>query len=135
MKTNLLIAIGLLIAFAGCAQTGKQDSKTKNAEYRKISAAEAKKMLDENPNATLLDVRTEAEFKEKHIPRALLLPLNEVENKAATVLPDKNALILVYCRSGRRSNTAANLLISMGYTNVYDMEGGIIAWPYETGTD
>jgi len=132
MKTNFFIAFGLLIAFASCAQTGKQASNREKAEYRKITAQEAKKMLDEHPQAILLDVRTEAEFNERHIRGARLLPLNELAIKAETALSDKNALILVYCRSGRRSNSAANLLISMGYTNIYDIEGGITVWPYST---
>ena len=129
MKKWLLIAVCLLVAFSGCGQsTGRETNKT---EYRKISAEEAKKILDENAGAILLDVRTEAEFKDAHIRGAIQLPLNEIEKKAAEKLPDKNAVILVYCRSGVRSKTAANTLISMGYTNVYDI-GGIIGWPYGT---
>ena len=130
MKKWLLIVVFLPIAFAGCGQnTGGQE--TKKTEYQKISPEEAKKMLSENPSAILVDVRTEAEFKEVHIPGATLLPLNEIEDNAAKILPDKNAVILVYCRSGSRSRVAANTLISMGYTNVYDI-GGINGWPYET---
>jgi len=123
------ITICLLIPVLSCAQNNKQFAG--KAEYHKISAEEAKKMLDENPQARLLDVRSESEYKEKHIVGATLFPLPEIESKATTVLPDKSALILVYCRSGVRSNNAANLLVSMGYTNVYDM-GGINGWPYET---
>ena len=134
MRKSFLLAVCLLISFAGCAQNSKQDSETKKIEYRKISAAEAKKMLDENPNVLLLDVRTEAEFRERRIPGAILLPNNEVRTKAAEVLPDKDALILVYCQSGRRSVNAALTLISMGYTNVYDF-GGITGWPYKTERD
>ena len=130
MKKWLLVAVCLPIAFVGCGQnTGGREIK--KAEYRKISVEEAKKILDEDANAILLDVRTEAEFKEIHIPGATLLPLNEMNDNAAKVLPHKNAVILVYCRSGRRSRSAANTLISMGYTNVYDI-GGINDWPYET---
>ena len=129
MKKWLLIIVCLFIAFVGCGQNAQRE--TKNTEYRKISAEEAKKMLDENPDIILLDVRTEAEYKEIRMPGSVLLPGNEIENKAAGILPDKEALIFVYCRSGMRSNAAANKLISMGYTNVYDM-GGIMSWPYET---
>lgn len=127
MKRAILsiFAICLLIPFLGCAQ-----QKTK-AMYHKISAEEAKKMLDENPGALLLDVRSEAEYNEKHIPGATLFPLPDIASKAAIVLPAKNALILVYCRSGMRSMNAANQLASMGYTNVYDI-GGINSWPYDT---
>ena len=128
---GFLIAVCLLMAFESCAQNGKQNSETKKAEYHKISAEEAKKMLDENTNALLLDVRTEAEFNQSHIVGAISFPLSEIEAKAADRLPDKNALILVYCRSGKRSQAAANMLVSMGYTNVYDL-GGINSWPYAT---
>jgi len=129
MKKWLLITACMFIAFAGCGQnTGRE---TKKAEYLKISAEEAKKILDENNKAILLDVRSEAEFKEVHITGAALLPLNEINDKAATMLPDKDAVILVYCRSGARSRAAANALILMGYTKVYDI-GGINSWPYST---
>ena len=83
-----------------------------------------------NPQAVVLDVRTAEEYREKHIPKAVLLPLAEVKEKAAVVLPDKNAEILVYCRSGNRSRQAGVLLAEMGYTSVYDF-GGIQDWPYE----
>jgi len=128
---SLMLAAFLLIASGEYAQCSKKDSIAKKTEYRKIPAEEAKKILDTNANAILLDVRTESEFVEKHISGAILLPLSEMEEKAAERLPDKNALILVYCRSGVRSKNAANLLISMGYIHVYDM-GGIINWPYDT---
>jgi len=127
-----IIAIGLLIPFLSCAQNKQQDKATSAAEYHQISAEEAKKMLDENSKIILLDVRSEAEYKEKHIPQATLLPLPEIGSKAATVLPDKDALILVYCRSGMRSRSASNQLVSMGYTRVYDIAGGINAWHYDT---
>jgi len=128
---GLLITVCLLMAFGSCAQNGKQNSEIKKAEYHKLSAEEAKKMLDENSNAILLDVRSETEFTNSHIVGATSFPLPEIEANATNRLPDKNALILVYCRSGVRSKAAANLLVSMGYTNVYDI-GGIISWPYAT---
>jgi len=131
---GFLITVCLLMAFDGCAQNSKQDSTKQETEYRKISAEEAKKMLDENSGAILLDVRTEAEHKEQRIPGSMLLPNNEIKNKAKDLLPDKDALILIYCRSGGRSANAAHTLIDMGYTNVFDM-GGIINWPYETEKD
>ena len=126
---SILITICLLVAFEGCAQSG--NSEAKKTTYHKITAAEAKKIMDENPKALLLDVRTEAEYKEVHIPGAILLPVSDIGVKAAEMLPDKNALILVYCRSGRRATSAAILLVSMGYTNIYDF-GGIIDWSYKT---
>ena len=101
----------------------------KKPEYRKISAAEAKEMM--NGEYILLDVRTEEEFKEERIEGAILIPDYEIGERVETELPDKDALILVYCRSGRRSALAANELAEIGYTNVYDF-GGIIDWPYDT---
>lgn len=100
------------------------------AEYRKINAKEAKIMIDEG-NVVILDVRERSEYDEGHIEDAVFLPYTEIKDKAAQVLPDKGAKILVYCRSGRRSEIAARELVSLGYTNVYDI-GGILDWPYET---
>jgi rhodanese-related sulfurtransferase len=101
------------------------------AVYNKVSVAKAKSMMDEVDNLTLLDVRTEAEFNESRIKGAVLIPDYEIEERVGSELPDKNALILVYCRSGGRSAGAVNKMVEMGYTNVYDM-GGIIYWPYGT---
>ena len=100
-------------------------------EYRKISPAEARQIMQEKDDYILLDVRTDDEFKEKRIDGAILIPDYEIGDRAEIELPDKDALILVYCRSGRRSANAADELIEMGYTNVYDF-GGIIDWPYDT---
>jgi rhodanese-related sulfurtransferase len=130
MKIFLLIILGLLAVCTGC---GFRNSElpAKEAEYIKISAEQAHEMLADNPDAVLLDVRTSSEFTEKRIPGSILLPDYEIREKAATVLPDKDTLILIYCHSGRRSADAAYELIDMGYTNVYDF-GGIIDWPYDT---
>ena len=106
----------------------------KRTEYRKISPQEAKQMLDKNPEIILVDVRNEDEYAEIRIPGSLLIPKDVVEEKAARALPDKDAIVLVYCKGGARSKIAAEILIGMGYTNVYDM-GGIIDWPYETEKD
>ncbi|MCL2513323.1 MAG: rhodanese-like domain-containing protein [Oscillospiraceae bacterium] len=100
-------------------------------KYKKISAEQAKAIMDESRPYILLDVRTDEEFKESRIEGAVLIPDYEIKGRAEAELPDKDALILVYCRSGRRSANAAYDLIDMGYTNVYDF-GGIIDWTYET---
>ena len=105
--------------------------ETAKAVYQKITAEQAKAIMDESKPFVLLDVRTDEEFKEKRIDGAILIPDYEIKNRATAELPDKNALILVYCRSGRRSANAANELIALGYTNVYDF-GGIIDWPFDT---
>lgn len=133
MYKKLLIStvlVVMILSFAGCAQTSNLEGGGNATEYKRISAEDAKKMLDENPDAVLLDVRTDSEYKEQHIEGALLIPDYEIEDKAAEELPEKDALILVYCRSGNRSKTASKTLISMGYTNVYDF-GGINSWPYD----
>ena len=95
-----------------------------------ISQETAKEIMD-TKECIILDVRTPEEFAEGHIPGAILIPDYEITEKASNILTDKDALILVYCRSGRRSKNAANQLVDMGYTNIKEF-GGIIDWPYET---
>jgi rhodanese-related sulfurtransferase len=87
--------------------------------------------MDTQDGYAILDTRTQSEYDEKHIPGAILIPHDEILEKAETVLTDKNQLILVYCRSGRRSKLAADDLVALGYTNVMEF-GGIIDWPYQT---
>lgn len=98
--------------------------------YRKITAEDAKARMDSGDNIIILDVRTEAEYNAGHIQNAILLPNETITNKKPDLLPDLDAEILVYCRSGNRSAQAAKKLIAIGYTNVYDF-GGIISWPYD----
>lgn len=86
--------------------------------------------MDENKSLRLIDVRTKEEFEESYIDGAELLPLDEIERRAGEVIPDKNAEIMVYCRSGKRSRAAAEILDEMGYKHIYDM-GGLIDWPFE----
>ncbi len=127
MKKTLILMTLLIFLLAGCTG-GSQMVKT---GYTTISAAEAKTIIDENEEALILDVRTPDEFAYGHLENALLIPDYELDSRAQDELTDKDALILVYCRSGVRSAAAAENLAAMGYTNVYDM-GGIIDWPYET---
>lgn len=100
-------------------------------EYIKITAKEAKARIDSGDNIIILDVRTAAEYESGHIQGAILIPNETITNKKPELLPDLNAEILIYCRSGNRSAQAAKKLIAIGYTNVYDF-GGIIDWPYDT---
>jgi len=102
--------------------------------YQKITAQEAKKMMDSGKPYILLDVRAEEEYSAKRINGARLIPYHVISARAAVELPDKSALILIYCRSGRRGANAANQLIQLGYTNVYDF-GGINDWPFGTVSD
>ena len=101
---------------------------TSESSYHKISAQEAKEMM-ESQDVIIVDVRTQEEYNEGYIENAILIP-NESISEAPRELPDKDAIILVYCRSGNRSKQAADKLVALGYTNIYDF-GGIIDWPYE----
>ena len=104
--------------------------KGEKAMYEQITAKEAKKIMDSGEEHIILDTREQDEFDEGHIPNAILIPYTEIENKAADKLPDKEKMILVYCRSGRRSKIASESLVKLGYTNVKEF-GGIIDWPYD----
>lgn len=101
------------------------------AEYHMMSAKEAKARMDSGDKIVILDVRRQDEYDEKHIPGAILLPNESIGTERPEQLPDLDAEILVYCRSGNRSRQAAEKLVAMGYTAVYDF-GGINSWPYET---
>ncbi|MBO5169550.1 MAG: rhodanese-like domain-containing protein [Oscillospiraceae bacterium] len=102
--------------------------------FLNIAAEEAKKLMDSEEGCIILDVRTREEYDQGHIPGAVLIPNTEIEAKAADLLPDKEQLILVYCRSGRRSKLAAQSLADLGYTNIREF-GGILDWPYEVVQD
>ena len=104
--------------------------KGEKAMYEQITAENAKKIMDSGEEHIVLDTREQDEFDEGHIPGAILIPYTEIENMAIKQIPDKDKLILVYCRSGRRSKIAAESLAKLGYTNVKEF-GGIIDWPYE----
>ena len=104
--------------------------KGEKAMYEQITAEEAKKIMDSGKEHIILDTREQDEYDEGHIQNAILIPYTKIENKAEEMLPDKDKLILVYCRSGRRSKIAAESLAKLGYTNVKEF-GGIIDWPYE----
>ena len=101
-----------------------------NVTYEQITAEQAKTIMDTERDYVIIDARTEEEFAEGHIEDAILIPEYEIAQRAEKELPDKEALILVYCRSGRRSKIAAEVLSKLGYTNVKEF-GGIIDWKYE----
>ncbi len=131
MKRLSIIFLMLFLMFAvlSCAAEPEPETAARG-EYKKISAEEAKEMID-NEDVIVVDVRTEEEFEEVRIEGALLIPDYEIQELAAEKLPDKDATILIYCRTGRRSEKASWALLEMGYTNVYDF-GGIVDWDYET---
>lgn len=128
-----LIALFLACTFlfVGCsAQNPQANNDAQQTAYHKITAEEAKKMMDED-DVLIVDVRTSDEYTEKHIPNAILIPNEDITTKQPQLLPDLDATILVYCRSGNRSKTASDKLVAIGYKNIYDF-GGIIDWRYET---
>ena len=124
----LILIITCTAILYGCTSGG--ESKVENS-YEQITPTEAKAIMDTQDGYVILDVRTQEEYDEAHIDGAILIPDYEIVAKAESILKDKNQLILVYCRSGRRSKNAASELVSLGYTNVKEF-GGIIDWPYET---
>ena len=135
-KLSLICLLSAIFAFGGCTNnTGRESpaepSAGPAAEYHKITPEEAKKMMDDDEAFILLDVRAQEEYDEYHIEGAILIPNTEIKKRAPDELPDKDARILVYCRSGRRSEQASRDLVNLGYTGVYDF-GGIMSWPYET---
>ena len=131
-KTKFIIANILLLFFmlTACSRSNADDSNMQPG-WQTISAQEAYRMMNELDSYILLDVRTPQEFAENRIAGAILIPDYKLKQRAETELPDKNAVILIYCHSGRRSALSAEVLAEMGYANVYDF-GGIINWPYET---
>ena len=135
MRKRIAIVLAVLclsILFVGCTDTEQEESVM--ISYEQISQEQAKTLMDSETDYVILDVRTEEEFAEGHIADAILIPDYAIKEKAESILPDKNQLILVYCRSGRRSKLAASELVSLGYTNIKEF-GGIIDWSYETVKD
>jgi rhodanese-related sulfurtransferase len=121
----LILSVLTSLTVVSCNKTPEQD-----ITYERINAEEAKAIMDRESGYIIIDARTQSEYDEGHIPGAILIPEYEIANKAGELLKDKNQLILVYCRSGRRSKIAAQALVDLGYTNVKEF-GGIIDWKYE----
>ena len=122
-------SIGIIGGADGPTTIIVSEQKEENM-YIQITPEQAKAIMDSNEECIILDTREQYEFDEGHIPGAILIPYTEIENRAEKELPDKDALILVYCRSGRRSKIASDSLVKLGYTNVKEF-GGIIDWPYD----
>ena len=122
--------IFLLLAVMMLTACGQDKENNQGAVYMNITAEEAKQIMDSEEGYIILDVRTQEEYDQGHIPGAIVISHEEIAEKAEKVLTDKNQMILVYCRSGRRSKIAAEALVELGYTNIKEF-GGIIDWPYE----
>ena len=119
----MLLTLALPFGCVGCSDGGSET-------YEQISGAKAKALMDSESGYIIIDARTREEYDQGHIPGAILIPEYEIADRAEKELPDKAQLILVYCRSGRRSKIAAEELVKLGYTNVKEF-GGIIDWEYE----
>ena len=128
MKKVKGLIIMLLISLSLLGMTACDGGN--NVTYEQITAEQAKTIMDTEKDYVIIDARTEEEFAEGHIENAILIPEYEIKDRAEKELPDKEQLILVYCRSGRRSKIASEELVKLGYTNVKEF-GGIIDWPYE----
>ena len=125
---GLIIMLLISLSLFGATACGGEQEKTQN--YEQINAKQAKSIMDTEEDYIIVDARTEEEFAEGHIENAILIPEYEIATRAKKELPDKEQLILVYCRSGRRSKIASEELVKLGYSNVKEF-GGIIDWPYE----
>lgn len=130
MKKIKGLIIMLFISLSLFGMTACDGDNKKDSTYEQITAEQAKTIMDTEKGYVIIDARTEEEFAEGHIENAILIPEYEIANRAEKELPDKDALILVYCRSGRRSKIASEELVKLGFTNVKEF-GGIIDWPYE----
>lgn len=131
--TSLIIL--LLIGLTGCSGNVNTTSATTSLEqtnqYKQISQDEAKEMMTKDDGHVIVDVRRQDEYDAGHIRGAILIPNESIENTRPKELPDLDQIILVYCRSGRRSKEASEKLSKMGYKNIYEF-GGIITWTGET---
>ena len=127
MKRIILMLLAALLCLTGCSAEEKMT-------YHQISQEEAKQMMARDDGHIIVDVRRQDEYDAGHIPGAILIPNESIETEPPEQLPDKDQMILIYCRSGRRSKEASQKLADMGYTNIYEF-GGIIDWTGEITTD
>ncbi len=145
MVQKILAVLMFAVMLTACGTENAENNSISGSEsaettedavltYEQISAEDAKKLMDTEADFIIIDARTAEEFAEGHIPDAVLIPEYEIADRAPSELPDKDQLILVYCRSGRRSKIASQALADLGYTNVKEF-GGILDWPYDVVTD
>ena len=128
MKSLLPMLLLLSFALTGCAASA---TLPETNTYRQITMQEAVEMMEKEENYIILDVRTQEEFAAGHIPGAIVIPNETIGTEEIPQLPDKDQLIMVYCRSGNRSKQASDKLVKLGYTNIVEF-GGINSWPGET---
>jgi len=118
----LVVLFFVLTVLTGCSSA--------DAEFSSMSGQDAYELIASGSDVIILDVRSEEEFLSGHIADAILLPVDEIEDRAESFLVDRDAVILVICHSGNRSQTASQELANLGFTSVYDI-GGMISWPGE----
>ena len=128
MKRMIPILLMMALLLTGCA-VPKPAAEANT--YRQITMQEAVEMMEKEENYIILDVRTHEEFAAGHIPGAIVVPNETIGTEEIAQLPDKDQLIMVYCRSGNRSKQASDKLVKLGYTNIIEF-GGINSWPGET---
>ena len=132
MKKIILIIIILTLIIIGvaCIMNRKKRNIENEVIIKHVSMNDIVQIMEENENYIILDVRTQAEYNQGHIPNAICIPNETIDENVVNKLPDKNQMILVYCRSGNRSKQAAEKLKKLGYTNLIEF-GGIIDWKGE----
>ena len=129
MKKIIYIILISVILIGGIIMlSNKKEENKANIQY--VSMNEIKTIMEENENYIILDVRTIEEYNEGHIPNAICIPNETIDESIIEQLPDKEQLILIYCRSGNRSKQATQKLQNLGYTNLIEF-GGIIVWDGE----
>ena len=133
MKRMIPILLMMALLLTGCTSPAQKPVPEANT-YRQITMQEAVEMMEKEENYIILDVRTHEEFAAGHIPGAIVIPNETIGTDDIPQLPDKDQLIMVYCRSGNRSKQASDKLVKLGYTNIIEF-GGIIDWPGEVVTD
>lgn len=126
-----LIALTAVLIFTGCGSSADDKTAGDKKTYRQVSPEEAAAMMEEESDYIILDVRTQEEYGTAHIPGAICIPNETIGTEDIPELPDKDQLILVYCRSGNRSKQASEKLAKQGYTNIIEF-GGINSWTGET---
>ena len=138
MKTGVRAAAAGLLALlflSGCSSGGQvMDGDGMLNSYSEISQEEAKQRMALDDGHVVVDVRRQDEYDSGHIPGAVLIPNESIQTEPPEELPDKNQVILIYCRTGNRSKQAAQKLFDMGYTRVYEF-GGIVDWTGEIVTE
>lgn len=126
-----VIALTAVLILTGCGSSADDKTAGDKKTYRQVSPEEAVAMMEEETDYIILDVRTQEEYETAHIPGAICIPNETIGTGDIPELPDKDQLILVYCRSGNRSKQASEKLAKQGYTNIIEF-GGINSWTGET---